>query len=377
VAALDRAGLVLSFHDFAGMPADLEGIAEAMQKSGADVVKIAVTARTLEDCVRLRRIGAILRTGAVIGMGPAGAVTRVAPHLFNSCWTYGGPLAEIGQVSTTELREIYGVGETPRTALFGVVGQPVMHSKSPALHNAAFRQAGVDALYVPLEAAGFADFDAFARAFELRGASVTAPYKIDALSASADADAAARAVGAANTLKQTAGGWFAANTDAEGFLAPLEGMALAGLRAAVIGRGGASRAVTFALRGAGADVAVIGREDLDRASEPWDLLVHATPVGTAPGSGASVMEGRPILARIVYDLVYAPRQTRLMTDAARAGATVIGGMPMLAAQARRQFEIWFDRPAPAEAYETAAATAFAEERSGADGAPQGQTPRKT
>ncbi|HEX6322315.1 MAG TPA: type I 3-dehydroquinate dehydratase [Vicinamibacterales bacterium] len=384
VAALDRAerpaeagdGLVLSFHDFSGVPADLETIAAGMAQSGADVVKIAVTVDRLDQCERLRRIGQALRTGVVIGMGPAGAITRVAPQLFNSRWTYAGPLEALGQMSVHALRDTCGAGRvTPRAALYGVAGRPVMHSKSPDLHNAAFRHEGLDALYVPLAAADFDDFLAFAASFDLAGASVTAPFKGDALAAAGSAGEAARATGAANTLKRTAGGWHADNTDPAGFLAPLSGVELRGMNAAIIGRGGASRAVAHALSAAGARVSVIGREDLDRASEPWDLLVHATPVGTAPDTSASVLAGLPIRARIVYDLVYNPRDTRLLADAAEAGARVIGGLPMLVEQACRQFEIWFDRPAPRDAYARAAARiASAEERSGALGAPRATRP---
>ncbi|HUF23072.1 MAG TPA: type I 3-dehydroquinate dehydratase [Vicinamibacterales bacterium] len=371
VAALDRSaahgtaeppnreageGLVLSFHDFAGVPADFETIAAGMARSGADVVKIAVTVDRLEQCDRLRRIGQSLRTGTVIGMGAAGAITRVAPQLFNSRWTYAGPLTGVGQFPASALRETYGVGRvTERAALYGVAGRPVMHSKSPDLHNAAFQHEGLDAVYVPLEAADFEDFLAFAAAFDLAGASITAPFKGDALAAAAGAGEAARATGAANTLTRAAEGWHAENTDPEGFLAPLAGVELGGMNAAIIGRGGASRGVAHALKASGAHVTVISRDDLPRASEAWDLLVHATPVGTAPDVSASVLAGMPIRARIVYDLVYTPRETRLMTDAAEAGARVIGGLPMLVEQACRQFEVWFDRPAPRDAYARAAA----------------------
>lgn len=355
VATADGQGLVLSFHDFTGIPKDLDTIAAEMARSGADVVKIAVTVERLSDLTRLRRIGAAARTGAIIGMGPAGAITRVAPQLVNSRWTYAGPLAELGQFSVEQLRATFGVGRaSDRAHLFGVAGNPVMHSHSPALHNAAFRAEGIDAIYAPLQPADFDDFLAFAEAFDVKGASVTAPFKSDALRLASAASETARATGAANTLKRTTGGWFASNTDVEGFLAPLESMPLDELDAAIIGKGGAARAVQHALAAAGARVTVLGRADLERASEAWDLLVNATPVGTAPDTGQSVMDGRPIRAGIVYDLVYNPRPTRLMQDAERAGARVIGGLPMLVAQARRQFEIWFNRPAPAGVYEAAA-----------------------
>jgi 3-dehydroquinate dehydratase/shikimate dehydrogenase len=376
VAAFDHGGLVLSFHDFSGIPADLEAIAGGMAAASPDIVKIAVTVKRLEDCARLRAVASGLRHAAIIGMGPAGALTRVAPHLFNSMWTYAGPLAEIGQFTVEELRDVYGAGRVRESAaVFGVVGSPVMHSKSPALHNAAFRDAGIDAIYAPLQAEDFDDFLRFAGAFRVRGASITAPYKADAFDAAVERDAAAAATGAVNTLKHEGGRWFGANTDVEGFLAPLSDVALEGLDAAVIGAGGASRAVQHALRAAGARVTVLGRGDLDRASAPWDLLVHATPSGTAPDVDACVLDGRPVRARIVYDLVYNPAETRLMREAARAGARVIGGLPMLVAQACRQFEIWFDRPAPRDAYARAAAhMASAGERSEALGAPRATRP---
>lgn len=348
-------GIILSFHDHSGMPADLETIAAGMEGAGADVVKIAVTPQSLSDCARLARVGGSLRTAAVIGMGPKGLVTRMAPERFHACWTYTGSLSQVGQIAPGAARDLFGSGRLGASAaLYGVVGNPVAHSHSPALHNAAFRHEGIDAVYAAFEAVDFADFQRFAREFDVAGASVTAPFKGDAFAAATTVDAAAAATQAANTLKRTPGGWAVANTDAAGFLAPLEGEALHGIRAAVIGRGGASRSVAHALRGAGAEVAILGRGDLDRASESWDLLVNATPVGTAPGPGASVMEGRAIRARLVYDLVYNPRDTRLLRDARAAGARTIGGLDMLVAQACRQFEFWFGRPAPVDVYRAAA-----------------------
>jgi 3-dehydroquinate dehydratase/shikimate dehydrogenase len=229
-----------------------------------------------------------------------------------------------------------------------------MHSKSPALHNAALRHEDIDAVYLPFEAHDFDDFNSFARMFDVRGASITAPFKGDAFSAALSADDAAQGTRAANTLRRTSKGWIAANTDVHGFLAPLAGMQLRGINAAVIGVGGAARSVRHALETAGAHVLLVGRDDLDRASEPWDLLVHATPVGTAPDVSQSVLGSRPIRARVVYDLVYNPVNTQLLQDARAAGARTIGGMPMLVAQACRQFEFWFGRPAPVEVYERAA-----------------------
>lgn len=348
-------GIVLSFHDYTGVPADLEMIAAGMEAAGADVVKIAVTPATLSDCARLARIGRSLRTSAVIGMGPKGLVTRMAPARFHACWTYTGALSQLGQIAPEAARDLFGIGKASAdTMLFGVVGNPVTHSHSPWLHNAVFRQEGIDAVYSAFEAVDFADFLRFARELHIAGVSVTAPFKGDAVEAASALDETALATHAANTLKLTAAGWLGANTDVDGFLSPLDGVRLEGMRVGVIGRGGASRGVSYALSREGADVTVIGRAHLDRASEPWDLLVNATPVGTAPDIESSVMDGRPIRARHVYDLVYNPRDTRLLRDARAAGAATTGGLAMLVAQACRQFEFWFGRPAPADAYHAAA-----------------------
>jgi shikimate 5-dehydrogenase len=171
---------------------------------------------------------------------------------------------------------------TPTAALYGVVSTNALHSLSPVMHNAAYSAAGLDAVYVPLRAASFEDFDTFARAIGLQGASITIPYKLDALRAARRADDMTRAVGAANTLRSTAAGWEATNTDVEGFLAPLERAypgTLGGVRAAVLGAGGAARAVVAALASRGARVAVHARRP-EQASELASLgaRVGAWPV---------------------------------------------------------------------------------------------------
>ena len=202
-------------------------------------------------------------------------------------------------------------------AVYGVVGNPVMHSLSPVMHNAAFAALGLNAVYVPLQAADADDFVTFASAIGLRGASVTAPFKVDMLDRVQDADPLARRVGAINTVAIRDGRWQGANTDVEGFLAPLSGrMTLKGTRATVLGAGGAARGVAVALAGQGAAVTIAARRT-EAAREiaaitggavgawpprpgSWDVLVNATP--TAPG--ALPVAGLSLDGEIVFDLVY-------------------------------------------------------------------------
>ncbi len=174
--------IVLSMHDYAAMPADLGDSARAMRATGAEVIKIAGTANSLSDCVRLLDIGTTQgkQGGMVlIAMGEQGLASRVLAGRFESSWTYAGALSSVGQLGAATMLEEYRFRSvTETTDVYGVVGSPVAHSVSPAMHNAAFRAARLDAVYLPLRAADAGDFDAFARAIGLKGASVTIPFKV-------------------------------------------------------------------------------------------------------------------------------------------------------------------------------------------------------
>jgi shikimate dehydrogenase len=332
-----------------------------MRQTGARTIKIAVTAARLTDTLPLLAVG---RDGGaiVIGMGGPGLATRLLASRFGSVWTYAGNGHALGQVPAWEMVHRFrfrriGCG----TAIYGVVSRTARHSLSPALHNAAFEAAGMDAVYLPLEAADFDDFLTFADALGLAGASVTIPFKVDALRAAAAADRTASAVGAANTLRRAPTGWEATNTDVDGFLEPLDAVwpgGLAGVRVSVLGAGGAARAVVVALVARGAAVSVHARRDMQARAlaalgarvgswppEPrgWDLLVNATSVGGAAARDDSPLPGGPFDGRLVYDLTYGPGTSRLLREAQAAGCRTLDGLPMLVAQAERQFEWWTGR----------------------------------
>ena len=169
------ARVVLSFHDPAGVPRTLGEIAAAMRAAEAAVVKIAVAAARLDDCVALRDATRSATTPqVVIAMGRAGLITRVCPWLFGSCWMYAGAAAP-GQVSAHELRETYRFGETsPAARLFGVVGEWDDAWALAAAHNAEFRGRGVDAISIPL-AADRSDLDRATRAFSIAAVTEAAP----------------------------------------------------------------------------------------------------------------------------------------------------------------------------------------------------------
>jgi 3-dehydroquinate dehydratase / shikimate dehydrogenase len=358
--------IVLSMHDFEGVPGDLPSRVRAMRSTGAEVVKVAVLVKSLWDNLALLDLRDAGSRGVFIGMGPCGVPTRLLAAHFGSHWSYAGEAHAPGQIPAHRMVAEFRFREiTERTAVYGIVGHPLAHSVSPAMHNAAFRAAGLDAVYVPLPAASAEDFLEFAKVLHVRGASVTIPYKVELFERVDVADQVSTQVGAVNTLKRHQTKWMGRNTDVNGFLAPLRGKhQLRGMRAAILGAGGAARGVAVALSTSGAEVSVYAR-NTDRASEvsrlvgrkptgralpaakSWDLLVNATPVGTHPDVDQSPFPAEAFDGRIAYDLVYNPEQTRFLRDAAAAGCEAIGGLDMLVAQAEDQSEWWTMRRPPA------------------------------
>jgi 3-dehydroquinate dehydratase/shikimate dehydrogenase len=367
-------GIVLSLHDFDGVPGDLQALAGAMSATRAEVVKVAVTARRLADTLPLLSLGRESggRRLALVAMGAPGVATRILAARFGSCWTYAGEAVAPGQIPLAPLLETYRFRSiTASTAVYGILGRPVGHSVSPAMHNAAFDALGIDAVYLPFEAESVEDFRQFALALDVRGASVTAPFKTDLVSYLARADRASRRAGAANTIRVKGDEWEGRNTDVEAFLHPLRGrVALDGLRVALVGAGGVARAAAAALAGTGARVTVHARrpeaaaaaaeiaggragEGPPRAGQ-WDLLVNATPVGTYPAIGGMAVDPACLGGGLVYDLVYNPPMTALRLAAEAAGCPSIGGLDMLIVQAARQFEWWTGIAAPLEVMRHAA-----------------------
>jgi 3-dehydroquinate dehydratase/shikimate dehydrogenase len=352
--------VIVSAHDFDGVPSDLEDRVRAMRAVGAGSIKVAVAVSRLTETLPLKQIGAG-GDAIVVGMGEAGVPSRLLAAHYGSRWTYAGRGVAPGQLSAETMADdfhFFRIG--PETAVYGVVSTNAMHSLSPVMHNAAFEAAGIDAVYVPLRACDFEDFLSFASAMGVQGASITIPFKLDALRAAKSADALTQSVGAANTLRRAGDVWDATNTDVHGFLAPLDavfGTRLQGARAAVLGAGGAARAVVAALRSRGVHVSVYARRpeqaqqlaqslevsagEWPPAAGSWDVLVNCTPLGGAGTRDESPLPREAITGPLVYDLTYAPGgPSPLLRDAKAAGALTIDGLPMLVAQAERQFEWW-------------------------------------
>lgn len=361
IARTGGRGIVLSAHDFDGVPVDLQSQVEAMYATGGQVVKVAVQAKRLSDCLpllRLPRPANSHQSSIAIAMGPQGLATRVLASRFGSKWTYAGSVHDVGQLTAETLLDQYRFKAiTNSTAVYGIVGGSIDHSVSPAIHNAAFKASRLDAVYLPFPTGDADDFLTFGRAFGISGASVTIPHKVTLFDRVDEVYPVARRIGAINTIHVADGRWVGANTDANGFLAPLEGrLSLTGLRAAVLGAGGAARAVTVALASAGAIVRLHARNRSQAEAlavlapveiggwppEPgsWDLLVNCTPIGMYPHGDATPVPADQLTGRYVYDLIYNPMFTRLLREATAAGCQTMGGLEMIVGQAHDQFEAW-------------------------------------
>ncbi len=406
--------LILSAHDFERTPPDLVERFEEIARSGCDVPKIACRAASATDALRMLDLlrppaaapcgessspvcyAAESRCGIAIAMGEAGILTRVLAKKLGAFLTFAsleaGKESAPGQVTLHDMRELYrwdAIGE--RTKVYGVIGCPVGHSMSPAIHNAGFGAIGYDGVYLPMRVepeytslAAFLDACLARPWLDVRGFSVTIPHKENLLryvrERGGEVEPLAERIGVANTLviagAEGSGGapprLSAYNTDYVGALDALcAGLActhddLRNLPVVILGAGGASRAIVAGLHDCGARVTITNRtqtkaESLARefgcTAVAWgererlqaDVIVNCTSIGMWPHVDdsplpSSALDGRPA----VFDTVYNPIETQLLRAARERGCRTIDGLGMLVRQAARQFTLWTGQDAPLE-----------------------------
>jgi len=375
---------IVSSHDFEKtLPTEeLLGIATRGWEVGADVVKIANMA---QDITEVRNVYDMIQAqegkGPCIGlsMSECGQMSRILAPKFGSMLTFGalsqGKESAPGQPSLSSLAGMYRLGQQTRdTPVFGVIGNPVAHSRSPALHNAALAATSSEGCYVPLLVH---HLEPFLRAFDMptfQGYSVTIPHKEAALRCCKEVDPVAARIGAVNTLVRQPDGslkgyntdWLAAIEAIEQGLGGGEG-ALAGRRVVVLGAGGAGRALAFGALARGAASVVIANRSLDRAQAlaeavgceaaaleevaagkvRGDVLANTTAVGMHPHDNASPVPAEALPAfSLVFDAVYTPLETVLLKEAAAAGCVVVSGLEMFVGQAAAQFKLFTGKEAP-------------------------------
>ena len=281
------------------------------------------------------------------------------------------------------------------STICGIIGDPVEHTMSPAMQNAAFRSKGLDYVYLPFRVGRDALGEAIEgmRALNIRGLNVTIPHKVAVMPFLDVLDPLAEKIGAVNTIVNDDGVLKGYNTDARGFIQPLleRGIKPEDKNVVVLGAGGASRAVSFVLAEGGAELVILNRlEEFDwagdlaaRISQAFkrevkalelneanlataiakaDILVNATSVGMSPDTGATPVPAGLLKSGLtVYDVIYNPLRTRLMAEAEGAGAETIGGLELLACQGALAFEMWTGVEAPLELMKEAIKKALEED----------------
>ncbi len=374
---IDWTRVIGSKHDFSGLPSDLEQIYQRLARTPVKIIKIAVQAHDVIDCIPifrlLKRAGHERRDAIAIAMGAAGIATRILGPSRGAFLTYGALDTEAstapGQITAKELKDVYRIGGiSAHTQILGLAGLPVTHSISPHIHNAAFARMDFDGVYIPFEVRDLASFikrmvhpHTREMDWNFRGLSVTAPHKSTVMDHLDWIEPAAKEIGAVNTVVVEGEVLRGFNTDAPAFIKTLVQRVgdLRDARCAIIGAGGAASAALWGLRQSGSRVTVYARDikksellaerfdaesaSLDSASfQGFDVVINATPLGTSgkqeteTPAGAGKLRG----ARLAYDLVYNPAETQFMREAQDAGCAVVGGLSMLIAQATEQFRLW-------------------------------------
>src|SRR5215470_2578173 len=366
-----KAAVIVSYHDFQATE-KLDRTLAKMSAYPADFYKIVGTAKTLYDNVTLMKFLDRHRDEhSLVGlcMGEQGIISRVLGVRAGSAFTFAALSKDEktapGQVTVQELRGTYRIDQVDAaTKVYGVVGDPIAHSLSPAIMNAALRRENVNGVFLALHAKSLKDLLACVREIPIHGLAITMPYKEEIVQYLDNSDPFTAKTGACNTVVRSQDGkLYGFNTDTSGVVRPLEQrLSLSDARILVLGAGGAARAAVFGLKERGAQISILNRslpaaqklarqarvrvvKRTDLKKLDFDVIINATPVGMG-NTRESPLNADEIKAQYVFDMVYDPAETRLLQLAKERGAQIIPGSEMFVHQAARQFEIWTGKPAP-------------------------------
>jgi 3-dehydroquinate dehydratase/shikimate dehydrogenase len=382
------AKVMISFHDFRGTPRDLGAVTRRLERCGGDAIKIAAHARTISDSARILAIVRRRRNVVAVPMGEIGLPARVLALGAGSALAYAAAdqATAPGQLLVDEMRGTYRAEKLDRqTRVYGVIGNPISHSLSPLMHNAAFAARHINAVLLPFLVNDLKDFLAACPKFGVKGFAVTIPHKQSIIAHLDGCDPLAAKIGAVNTVVVRGNGrLYGYNTDYVGVLRALSSrVELKGSRVLLLGAGGAARAAAFALVEAGAIVNICARRDAQAAAlardagcsaiargkvkkEFFDAIVNSTPLGLHE-TDASPLRADELNCRVVMDMIYRPLRTKLLKLAQRRGIETVSGAEMFIAQGIAQWEIWMGERAPAEIMRRVLLGALKrEEKSGVD-----------
>lgn len=368
---------IVSHHDFRRTPENLDEIHARLASLDADIVKIACIANSSLDALRMLRLVKRAKVPTVaFCMGDFGVASRILAGRFGAPFTYATFHPERamapGQLSFQQMKQDYHYDQiNADTEVYGVIGDPIGHSLSPLIHNAAFRALKLNKVYVPFRVAkeDVETFIKYVPDIGVRGLSVTIPHKEAAAQSLDEMEDAVSAIGACNTIVFDGKKRIGYNTDYAAALESLEPViheptGLAGKVAMVLGAGGAAKAVAYGLKSRGCHVVITARNPeqaerlahhLECESADWlqrhrvdiDVLVNCTPVGMHPKVNEmpyDKLQIRP--GAYVFDTVYNPENTLLIKESRAKGCVAVTGVEMFVRQAARQFKLFTGQDAP-------------------------------
>ncbi|XP_050384124.1 bifunctional 3-dehydroquinate dehydratase/shikimate dehydrogenase, chloroplastic-like [Argentina anserina] len=389
----DNFKVIVSSHNFHNTPSSeaIGNLVARIQATGADIVKIATTALDITDCARIFQITVHSQVPTIgIVMGERGLISRLLSPKFGGYLTYGaleaGAISAPGQPTARDLLDLYNFRLIrPDTKVYGIIGKPVGHSKSPLLFNAAFKSVGLNAVYVHFLVDDVEKFFNTYSSVDFSGCSCTIPHKEAALKCMDEIDSIAKKIGAINNIVRKPDGRLVAfNTDYIGSISGIEdelrGMngaipagksPLAGKLFVVLGAGGAGKSLVYGAAQKGARV-VCANRTYERAKELADkvggqamtleevenfhpeegmILANTTSVGMKPNVDDTPISKEALKHYcLVFDAIYTPKETRLLREAKETGAAVVYGTEMLIRQGFEQYKNFTGLPAPEELF---------------------------
>jgi len=368
--------IIRSFHNMTGPVSNLRERALSMMKTGYEIPKIAFMPDSLSDVTNMFAEGQQMEQDHIfVAMGNLGLPSRILSAKANSYLTFVSPeetisnVGGIGHITPNIINDLYRFRSIDeQTDIFGIIGWPLLKTNSPEIHNQGYIGHGMNAVYVPIRAPQVPDALNFCNQVGVKGLSVTVPHKEDIMYYLSDISPEAKTIGAVNTIVRKGNSWAGYNTDAYGFQRSLEEFLettkLKKQKVAIIGAGGAARAIAYVIKQMGGKACVFNRtlasakelaekygfdysdlspKCLDKLNTYSGLIIQTTSVGMN-SDGNSTPETDPIYfynfkgTEIVYDIVYTPAVTPVMKRAAQAGCRTCNGLKMLQYQGYKQFK---------------------------------------
>ena len=369
--------IIRSCHNMNGTVLNLKERCDKMRKTGLEIPKIAFKPDNLSDVVNMFKQGSEIDYEHIFcAMGPQGFPSRVLSAFSNSYLTFVSPqevianTTTIGHIDPVTLNNVYNFKAINKgTRIFGITGWPLLKTSSPEIHNSGYKKQNLNAVYIPIRTPEIVQAISFADKMGVGGLSVTIPHKEDVIPYLAEQSQEVVQIGACNTIVRGVNGWSGYNTDAPGFKRALEEFLgdykIKRKKVAVIGAGGAAKAIIYALKQMGARVCIFNRtistaraiaekygfeycaldpENVDILDEYSNLIVQTTSVGMT--TDKPVEHDDPIWFydfngnEMLFDIVYKPEITPVMKRASIAGCKVCNGYKMLEYQAYEQYKLF-------------------------------------